>query len=271
MGALERAREAAADAFGAPPSTTRPMHGGSLSQVLMLEWRDGRRVVAKCGPLVAEEGRMLRAMRAAGAPAPEVLGCVGDVLFLDPLEEAPPTRRAWRALGEGLRRLHGAVGESFGWDEHYAFGPVAIPNAPETDWPAFWAERRLLPTAAGIPAPLLRRVEALASRLPDLLPQHPRPSLLHGDLWTGNALFGPGGAAHLIDPACYHGHAEVDLAMLHLFGQPDPAFAEGYGTTEPDIDARRPIYQLWPALVHLRLFGDGYRGLVERCLSAAGA
>ena len=104
-----------------------------------------------------------------------------------------------------------------------------------------------------------------------MLPRTPSPALLHGDLWSGNALFGPGHTAHLIDPACYFGHAEVDLAMLRLFGQPDSAFQEGYGATDAGIADRRPIYQLWPALVHLRLFGAGYRGLVERCLRAAGA
>lgn len=75
----------------------------------------------------------------------------------------------------------------------------------------------------------------------------------------------------LIDPACYHGHAEVDLAMLALFGRPGPAFHDNYGALEPGAEDRLPVYQLWPALVHLRLFGAGYRGLVERCLNAAGA
>lgn len=74
----------------------------------------------------------------------------------------------------------------------------------------------------------------------------------------------------LIDPACYRGHGEVDLAMLSLFGAPGPAFAAGYGALEPGAETRRPIYRLWPAIVHLRLFGGGYRGLVERLLDEAG-
>jgi fructosamine-3-kinase len=74
----------------------------------------------------------------------------------------------------------------------------------------------------------------------------------------------------LIDPACYHGHTEVDLAMLGLFDQPDAAFYEAYGLLEPGHDERTAIYRLWPALVHMRLFGAGYRPMVERLLQATG-
>ncbi|SFC03740.1 fructosamine kinase family protein [Tropicimonas isoalkanivorans] len=270
MGAVAAATRAAEETFGTPPASARALHGGDLSDVLLLEWPDGRRVVAKCGPLVDREARMLRAIRSAGAPAPDVLACTAHVLFLETLDEASPTPPAWQSLGVGLRRLHDSTGATYGWQDDYAFGSVEILNDAMEDWPAFWGERRLLATANGTPADLRRRIDALVRRLPDLLPSAPPPALLHGDLWSGNALFGPGGTAFFIDPACYHGHAEVDLAMLHLFGRPAPAFWEGYGPTEPGMDDRRPVYQLWPALVHLRLFGSSYRGLVERCLSAVG-
>lgn len=76
--------------------------------------------------------------------------------------------------------------------------------------------------------------------------------------------------AYMIDPASYYGHAEVDLAMLTLFGQPDTAFWRGYGHLEPGFEARRILYQLFPALVHLRLFGDSYAPMVTRLLDEAG-
>ena len=95
-----------------------------------------------------------------------------------------------------------------------------------------------------------------------------RAAVLHGDLWSGNVVACDGRLRGLIDPACYHGHAEVDLAMLCLFSRPDTTFWDAYGTLEPGIEDRRALYQLWPALVHLRLFGSGYRGLVERLLAA---
>ncbi|SIO31955.1 Fructosamine-3-kinase [Rhodovulum sp. ES.010] len=263
-------RAAIEAALGAPVSRLAPLHGGDLSEVARVSLADGATVVAKTGPLVAQEARMLEVIAAAGAPCPRVIAVAGDVLILEHLHEARPGAAGWRALGEALARLHAAEGESYGWSEDYAFGSATLPNAPTQDWPAFWAERRLLAWPETLPGDIAARVERLSGRLADLLPRTPPPALLHGDLWAGNVLFTTEGAA-LIDPACYHGHGEVDLAMLHLFGRPPPQLLEGYGTPEPGWEDRRALYQLWPALVHLRLFGGGYRGMVGGCLRALGA
>jgi fructosamine-3-kinase len=91
----------------------------------------------------------------------------------------------------------------------------------------------------------------------------------HGDLWSGNILVAGDRVSGLIYPACYHGHTEVDLAMVGLF-DPVAAFYEAYGFLEPGHDERTAIYRLWPALVHMRLFGAGYRQMVERLLQATG-
>ncbi|SNT16888.1 fructosamine kinase family protein [Tropicimonas sediminicola] len=268
MGELAQLRQAAAETFGSPPDSIHPVHGGDLSEVFRLHWPDGTEVIAKHGPLVQREARMLNAIRTTGAPAPDVLGITDGIMFLEAVPTAPASAAAWRALGLGLRRLHDHTADSYGWPEDYAFGAVEIANQPMSDWPAFWAERRLLPTSRALPADMVRRVEALCHRLPDLLPDHPAPSLLHGDLWSGNVLFSPGNRAWLIDPASYHGDAEVDLAMLHLFGRPGSGFTDAYGALTPGAEQRRPIYQLWPALVHMRLFGGSYRGMVEGFLNA---
>jgi fructosamine-3-kinase len=106
--------------------------------------------------------------------------------------------------------------------------------------------------------------------LPELLPRAPRPAHLHGDLWSGNILVREGELAALIDPACYHGDAEVDLAMLTLFDSPDESFWEAYGALEPGWEERRGLYQLFPALLHLRLFGQSYAPMVDRLLGACG-
>jgi fructosamine-3-kinase len=120
-----------------------------------------------------------------------------------------------------------------------------------------------------LPADLGRRLEALADDLPNRLPRHPPASLLHGDLWGGNVLAAGGHVSGLIDPACYFGHAEVDIAMLGLFDRPEAVFFDAYGRLEPGSQARLTIYRLWPALVHLRLFGAAYRGMVDGFLTAS--
>lgn len=255
--------------FGAAVERETRCHGGDLSEVLRAELADGRLIAVKRGERVATEARMLRAMRRGGAPVPEVLHQDGWLLCLEWLAETAPSPAGWRALGIGLRLLHDSSDTNYGWPEDYAFGTLGIPNSPIDDWPSFWAERRLLPFCPALPPDLARRVEALTRRLPDLLPARPAPALLHGDLWTGNALFW-GERAFMIDPACYHGHAEVDLAMLELFGGPDAAFWQGYGDPEPDRADRVAIYQLWPALVHLHLFGASYRGMVASRLDQTG-
>ncbi|WP_300519254.1 fructosamine kinase family protein [Aliiroseovarius sp.] len=254
---------------GSQVAATRPLHGGDLSEVTLVTLADGARLVAKRGPMVDREAVMLGIMGDAGAPVPGVLGVGGNVLLLDYLPETRPTPEGWRALGLGLGTLHGQEARGYGWDDDYAFGPVAIPNGWMEDWAVFWAERQVLPLARALPAPLARRVEVAAGRLPELIPARPRPALLHGDLWTGNVLFGAG-SAHLIDPASYHGDPEVDLAMLELFGSPHPAFREVYGRPEGDWATRRAVYQLWPALVHVSLFGAGYHGMLSARLDALG-
>ena len=267
---MEALAAACLDVFGSRPARVTPLHGGDLSEVAWLVLEDGREVVAKQGPMVAREARMLAGLAAADVPAPHVLGQSATVLFLDALQEVRPGPDHWARFGADLARLHGTIGDSYGWGEDYAFGPVPIYNASTETWPAFWAERRLLPFVAGMERGLGARVEALARRLDDLLPRTPSPALLHGDLWTGN-LLATADAIQLIDPACYFGDPEVDLAMLHLFGGPGAGFHDAYGPLAPGWEQRRTVYSLFPALVHLRLFGAGYRGMVERFLDAVGA
>lgn len=260
----------AAAALGREVTGARALHGGDLSTVTALVLEDGSRLVAKEGTLVETEARMLQAMAGTGAPVPGVVHVELGLLLIEYLEETAATPAAWDRLGRVLRAMHDHTAPEPGWPEPYAFGRVAIDNAPAPDWPTFWAERRLLSEASSLPPDLARRLETLAARLPDILPKHPPLSLLHGDLWSGNLLFGPGGAAHLIDPACYNGHAEVDLAMLSLFDRPGPGFEAAYGARDPGWETRRNVYSLWPSIVHLRLFGTAYRGMTEGFLAALG-
>lgn len=256
---------------GVPEERLKLLTGESLSQVLLVRWPDGRASVAKSGPALASEAAMLRALSAAGAPAPKVEAEHDDVLLLEHIDnDGVFSARAWADIGERLRRLHDRVGASYGWPVDYALGTVTLPNREGSDWPRFWAEQRLVPTAALLDRGWRDRVDRLAAKMSELLPADPPPSFLHGDLWTGNMLVRDGRLVGLIDPACYHGDAEVDIAMLDLFCAPPDAFREAYGGLDHDWRARQPIYQLFPALAHVRLWGAGYLKMVDRLLGALG-
>ncbi|HEY7809325.1 MAG TPA: fructosamine kinase family protein [Allosphingosinicella sp.] len=262
----------AAAAAHVPVERLERLSGGDLSEVLLVRRGDGRLSVAKGGAGIATEAAMLRALASAEVPVPLVEGEVDGVLLLEHVpNDAVFSERAWASIGAALRRLHGRTGQSFGWPVDYQLGTVALENRERTDWPGFWGEQRLAATASILDRPWRERVAALVPRLEELLPAAPEASLLHGDLWTGNILVREGALAAFIDPSCYHGHSEVDLAMLTLFDQPGESFWEAYGAPEAGWEARRAAYQLFPALVHLRLFGKTYEGMVDRLLAELGA
>jgi fructosamine-3-kinase len=261
--------ERAAAAAHVQPERLERLSGGDLSEVLLVRRPDGRLSVAKGGAAVATEAAMLRALAGAEVPVPMVEGELDGVLLLEHIpNDAVFSERAWASIGETLRRLHGRTGDAYGWPVDYRLGSVALENRERSDWAGFWGEQRLAATAAILDRPWRERVAALLPRLPAILPASPPASLLHGDLWTGNILVRDGALAALIDPACYHGHAEVDLAMLSLFDEPSGSFWEAYGPLDPYWQERRAAYQLFPALVHLRLFGASYSAMVDRLLGA---
>lgn len=265
-----RLAAAASSLLGGTVLRAEPLAGGDLSEVIRLRLADGRDAVAKSGPAPRVEAAMLRAIAAAGAPAPPVLGADDAVLVLGFVAGGDGLAGAWESLGAALATLHRTCGDRYGWPDDYAFGRLAIDNRAADDWPSFWADRRLRTHLPHVPPELGRRIEALAAGLGDRLPERPAPALLHGDLWGGNVIVDGSRIAALIDPAAFHGHAEADFAMLELFDRPPARIYAAYGASEPGRPERLPVYQLWPALVHLRLFGAGYRAMVERLLAACG-
>ncbi|WP_342453061.1 fructosamine kinase family protein [Jiella mangrovi] len=244
--------------------------GGSLSSLDLVRLTDGREMLVKSGPSPKVEARMLRAIRAAGVPAPEVFAADDTVLAIERLPDDGGLSGAWGDLGMVLRRLHEETGDRYGFEDDYAFGRLAIRNTSDDDWPRFFAQNRLIAAATGTGSDIERRVEALCGRLCDILPRRPKASLLHGDLWSGNVLTFAGKVSGLIDPACYFGDGEVDIAMLGLFASPSCAFFDAYGPLPPGHRERAPVYALWPALVHLNLFGSSYRGMVDGYLRQTG-
>ncbi|WP_373181662.1 fructosamine kinase family protein [Halomonas campaniensis] len=278
---MERALEVLLASAGLTPRGEMiPLGGGDIAAVYRLATGGGDVVVKRDDPRrLAGEADGLRALAAAGSGlgVPEVLAEGEGWLVMEALEVAPRRRRDQAALGEGLRRQHAVTGEAHGWPRDNACGRTPQPNAPLVDGRAFQRERRLLPLAEACQARglmdqrLRARVEAIAHGLEAWLPDAPA-SLLHGDLWSGNVLFTPRGPA-VIDPAVYRHYPEVDLAMLTLFGAPGEAFLEAYwnGRAPADWPRRETLFQLYPLLNHLLLFGGGYRQAVERAVARLAA
>ena len=196
---------------------------------------------------------------------PRVLEVGRDFLLMEHLDSASPASDHDERLGRGLAELH-RVGGPPGLECDNFVGTLSQDNRTSGSWCDFYIERRLRPL-------LLERwrarCERLFAALPAWLPDEPL-SRLHGDLWAGNALVGPQGEPCLIDPAVYIGHREVDLAMMRLFGGFGPRVWDSYQEAFPlssGHQERLPLYQLYPLLVHVHLFGGSYVPQVEQALS----
>jgi protein-ribulosamine 3-kinase len=172
--------------------------------------------------------------------------------------------------------LHRSGAERFGWPRSNYVGSEPQDNTEEADWPSFYVRRRLEPQlerahARGLASASMRRgLERLVARMPELAGAPEPPSRLHGDLWSGNAFAAADGAPVLIDPAVYGGHREIDLAMMRLFGGFSERVFDAYEEEwplAPGNEARVALYQLYPLLVHVNLFGAGYAAGVERALA----
>lgn len=287
-------------ALGDRAVSVRPLHGGCVSQVFAIGLASGATVAAKfdrerSGSL-ADEAAMLRYLESrSGLPVPRVLamtdddrtGC--DLLITEfVVSGGTLTPSGEQHAAELLAALHDIGPDapherSFGFPRPTPIGGLRQPNEWADSWVEFFAERRLRPMAreahrAGrIPAGLMNRVDDLCSRLDRWLTEPARPSLLHGDVWSGNVLVAPGGdaVAAFVDPALYFGHAEVELAFITLFGTFGAPFFERYSALRPVapglFEERRHLYNLYPLLVHARLFGGGYAESLAATLARFGA
>lgn len=250
------------------PTDARPLAGGDVGSAWIARLSDGATVVVKRGPGDATlEAEGLEALRAAGAETPAVLGVADDVIVLEyVVEPGDPTE-----LGRRLARVHGTTGPAFGWHRDNLIGPLPQANPWRDDWAGFLAEHRLAPHLDVLPGHLRDRiVRAIEDgRLARRADHDVATSLVHGDLWAGNVLH----ERWLIDPAVHHADREVDLAMLELFGSVPPAMQRGYDEVWPlddGADERRPLLQLYPLLVHVRLFGTAYLPSVAARLDQLG-
>ena len=223
----------------------------------------------------------LAALAQAGvrAPAPLCHGEAGSEAFL--VLEYLELRSGGDAesLGRALALLHSSQGKSHGWHRDNFIGATPQRNRQHDDWAEFFRDERLRPQLRLALENGHASLETIGERLCDkvaslLKGHHPAPSLLHGDLWGGNAGFIAGGAPVLFDPAAYYGDAEADLAMTELFGGFAPKFYAAYRELRPPIpgyELRRDLYNLYHVLNHANLFGGGYVGQARRLMDRLAA
>ncbi|MDE0805132.1 MAG: fructosamine kinase family protein [Acidimicrobiales bacterium] len=265
------------------PTTWRSVSGGDVSDAFDTKLGDGRQVFVKTHTnpppdFFDTEASGLDWLRDADAlPVPEVLASGEDPAFLvlEWIDEGPPGPQTESELGRSLAALHRAGAPSFGREDRRTTGSRGLPNQPCDTWVEFFATQRLIPLARlarderALEASTVRALDRVIDRLDDLGGDPEPPARLHGDLWAGNRLVDVEGRSWLIDPAAHGGHREFDLAMMRLFGGfGEPCFAE-YASAFPlaeGWEARVPLHQLAPLVVHAVKFGGGYVPSVERAL-----
>lgn len=282
--------EALGRLLGAGVASARPLGGGDINDAYEVGLGDGRHLFVKTNArapqgMFSAEARGLRWLAEARAlRIPEVVG-ISDgeagasppFLALELVRPGRPGRDFDERLGRGLAALHRRGAPSFGLDHDNFVGRLPQANAPVAGdgWPEFYRARRLEPqlrraTEAGRASAGMRRgFERLFAALPDLCGPDEPPARLHGDLWGGNLLTDEAGGPCLIDPAVYGGHREIDLAMMRLFGGFGGRVFDAYDEAFPLADGhdeRVLLYQLYPLMVHVNLFGGGYAASVESAL-----
>ncbi|MEX0324688.1 MAG: fructosamine kinase family protein [Puniceicoccaceae bacterium] len=258
--------------------------GGCINETYRLRGNDGRSFFIKQNaqrllPAFEAEGHALDAMlktKTIRVPAP-VGTCHADgqaALVLEYLAMGNGRSGNWETMGRQLARMHRHIAENHGWPHDNWIGSSPQINTPGPDGIRFLAECRLGPQVewARKRGLALRDAEALMERLPDLHGNYvPQPSLLHGDLWAGNAGFLDDGTPVIFDPAAYYGDREADIAMTEMFGGYSPAFYEGYNAEwplDPGYRIRKQLHLLYHTLNHYNLFGGGYGSQAESLIAS---
>ena len=270
------------------------VYGGDINQSFRLQLSDGSSLFLKCSrpenlSFFEAEAKGLEALRLADAVGvPKVLAAGTDpaqnhaFLLMEFLDAAPRIRGYWEIFGKELAALHlaGTKGLSgshdglpFGFESDNYIGASPQKNTPKESWISFFRDCRLSPQIhmAGhyLDSRKRRQCTRLLDHLESWLEEPRRPSLIHGDLWSGNAGCGPDGKAWIFDPAAYVGHFEAELAMTELFGCNPPAFYEAYkevNSFDSGYRDRRDLYNLYHLFNHLNLFGSAYLGAVAGSL-----
>lgn len=263
---------------------TRFKSGGCINNTLKLETSAGNFFLKWQSnipeDMFEKEAAGLQLLRqAADLKVPEVLG-FGAVegksyLIMEYIVSALPLGNYWRQFGAGLAAMHKNNSNTYyGLDHDNYIGKLPQSNKTKTSWIDFFTENRLefqLKLAVQnklVDSAFVNRYRNLYKKLSGLLPVD-KPALLHGDLWSGNAMVSAEGKACIIDPAVYYGNREIELAFTKMFGGFDRDFYAAYEEVyplEPGFNERADIYNIYPHMVHVNLFGTSYLNGVDHVL-----
>jgi protein-ribulosamine 3-kinase len=259
---------------------TQSVNGGCISNGRIIQTGSGRSFFLKTnssGPadMFAREFEGLQALAVRDGPrVPQPYLFGEEFILMQDLQPSIRHKGYWTEFGRQLAGLHNHTNPRYGFEHDNYIGSTPQPNPWMEDGFAFFGEHRLryqaqLAVRKGYLGQAdAHRVDKLAERLTDLIPQQPA-SLLHGDLWSGNAETDWDGGPAIIDPAAHYGWAEAELAMTSLFGAFPDDFYQAYQEVRPlsvGFRQRFPLYNLYHLLNHLNLFGRGYLGQVQAIL-----
>ncbi|NOQ77322.1 MAG: phosphotransferase [Methylococcaceae bacterium] len=258
-----------------------PVGGGSINTAYKLQTDEHSFFIKLNQPHLSDmfeaEAQGLEEMRALNCVRiPEVI-CYGkdsnhSYLVLEYIKLGSLQGNVGRLLGKQLAKLHSHSQAYFGWDINNTIGSTPQHNNREHDWLTFWQQHRLgaqLKIAAknGFSGRLQDKGQQLQTKLHVFFEGYtPESSLLHGDLWGGNAASDPQGNPVIFDPACYYGDRETDIAMTELFGGFGADFYSAYQAEYPLDSAyktRKTLYNLYHIINHVNLFGGGYLSQAE--------
>ena len=263
-----------------------PLNGGCIGQVYRVSLANGDVLVAKFdqqrSPQLDCEGYMLKYLAEnSDLPVPEVLYSSQQLLLMSYIPgESRFTKPAQEHAAELLTGLHKISAPAFGLDSHTLIGGLHQPNPWMTSWIPFFRDHRLLFMAdegvrsRQLPGGVHKRMQRFCDQLDKWLEEPQQPSLIHGDVWTTNILAENERISGFIDPAIYYADAEIELAFITLFGTFSEPFFGRYQEITPInpgfFEERRHIYNLYPLLVHVRLFGGSYVQSIDDTLQRFG-
>lgn len=282
---MERKINHIAEIIGEKIKAFRPVSGGDISKAFLLETSQNRYFLKTNNHqealimFLAEKLGLETIYKTNTIAVPEVFYCgtfeKQSWLLLEYIEPKRPEKKDFQKLGTKLAALHNISQTSFGFNSDNYIGRLLQSNKPHLNWEDFYCHERILPqltlakTKGLISNNEIPEITSILNVLKNMF-CNVKPSLLHGDLWSGNFIIATNGQPFLIDPAIYFGHHELDIAMSKLFGGFDPSFYEAYQEYYPvaeNFGASIDLYQLYYLLVHLNMFGSSYYGSVKGILS----